>query len=126
MTGRAVPEWIGSHPDAKIPPRVLLRVFLRFDGRCQCGCKRKIGTGEAWQADHRIALVNNGPHSESNLQPVLVEHHKNKTADDVAEKSKTARKRMKHYGIKKSGRPMPGSKASGIRKRMDGTVERRA
>lgn len=32
----------------------------------------------------------------------------------------------KAYGIKtRKGRPMPGSKASGIRKRMDGTVVRR-
>lgn len=29
------------------------------------------------------------------------------------------------FGLKAKGRPMPGSRASGIRKRMDGTVERR-
>lgn len=29
------------------------------------------------------------------------------------------------FGLKRKGRPMPGSRASGIRKRMDGTVERR-
>lgn len=29
------------------------------------------------------------------------------------------------FGLKAKGRPMPGSKASSFRKRMDGTVERR-
>jgi 5-methylcytosine-specific restriction enzyme A len=30
------------------------------------------------------------------------------------------------YGLKRKTRPMPGSRASGIRKRMDGTVEKRS
>src|SRR4051812_9422650 len=30
-----------------------------------------------------------------------------------------------NYGLKPNGRPIPGSRASGLRKRMDGTVERR-
>lgn len=29
------------------------------------------------------------------------------------------------YGLKPKGRPMPGSRASGLRRRMNGTVERR-
>ena len=122
---RAVTEWIGRSDDAKIPDRVLLRVFLAFDGRCQCGCGRRIVSGERWQCDHKVALINGGKHRESNLQPVLTEHHKNKTRDDVAIKAKTYRKRKAHYGIRKSRNPMPGSRASGWRRRMDGRVERR-
>jgi 5-methylcytosine-specific restriction protein A len=30
-----------------------------------------------------------------------------------------------HRGLKKKGRPMPGSRASGIKRKMDGTVVRR-
>ena len=29
---RALPEWIGKTPDAKVPPRVRLRIFLREGG----------------------------------------------------------------------------------------------
>lgn len=122
---RSVPEWIGATPDTPVPPRVRLRVFQRFDGVCQLS-KRKIMAGEAWEADHKVALCNGGENRESNLVPVLRAKHREKTAEDVAEKAKVDRIRKKHLGIKtKSGRPMPGSKASGIRKRMNGKVERR-
>lgn len=123
---RSVPEWQGKTDDAKIPPRVLLRVFLRFDGRCQCGCNRKIVSGERWQGDHKIALINGGAHRENNLQPILIEHHKTKTAQDVAEKSKTYSVRKRHYGIKtRTSRPLPGSRASEWKKKVSGEWVRR-
>lgn len=125
MTPRSLPEWQGKSPDAHIPPRVRLRIFDRYKGRCQCGCNRKIRPGEAWDCEDTIAIINGGERRESNLKPWLREHHKGKTARDVAEKSRTYRKRKANLGIKTSRRPFPGSKASGFRKRMDGTVERR-
>ena len=123
---RAVPEWIGKNSDSNPPPRVRLRVFDRYEGRCQCGCNRKILAGEAWELEDTIAVVNGGERRESNFKPWLKEHHKGKTAQDVREKSIVRRKRMKSIGIApKKGRPFPGSKASGLRKRMNGEVERR-
>lgn len=100
-SGRSVPEWIGRTPDSKIPPRVRVRVFMRDDGRCQCGCGRRITVGDKWQTDHRIALTNGGENRERNLFTLLTAHHKVKTRADVAEKSKVARMRAKHLGIKK-------------------------
>lgn len=97
---RIIPEWCGRNDNSLIPPRVLLRIFLRFDGRCQCGCDLKIITGQKWQADHKVALINGGEHREMNLQPLLVEHHRNKTRADVAEKARTYKRRLKHAGIK--------------------------
>jgi 5-methylcytosine-specific restriction protein A len=99
---RALPEWIGKSPDSAVPPRVRLRVFDRYEGRCQCGCNRKIMAGERWDCEDTIALINGGERRESNLKPWLTEHHKGKTAQDVAEKSKVYRKRAKHLGIKSS------------------------
>jgi 5-methylcytosine-specific restriction protein A len=123
---RSVEEWVGKTDDTAIPPRVKLRVFDRYGGVCQCGCGRKIRAGEPWDAEHLIALINGGENRERNLGPCVREHHKGKTARDVAIKSKTAAVRMKNLGIKrKSSRPMPGSKASGFRIRMNRTVERR-
>jgi len=98
---RSVPEWIGATDDTKIPDRVKLRVFLRFDGRCQCGCRCKIVSGERWQADHKIALINGGAHRESNLVPLIYAHHLNKTRADVAERSRTYRKRLRDVGLRK-------------------------
>jgi streptomycin 6-kinase len=51
--------------------------------------------------------------------------HGKKTAQDVKHISKAKRLEAKHIGaFRKSGRPLPGSKASGIRKRMNGRIER--
>jgi 5-methylcytosine-specific restriction protein A len=122
---RKVPEWRGKTPDTKIPDRVKDRVFDRFNGICYLA-NRPIAPGEPWDAEHVIAIINGGENRESNLAPALRDKHKGKTAADVAEKSRNYRKRTKHLGIKsKSNRPMPGSKASGIRRRMNGSVERR-
>ena len=54
--------------------------------------------------------------------------HKRKTTTyDIPMLAKGKRVSDKHLGIKaKTSRPIPGSKASGIRKRFDGTVERRS
>jgi 5-methylcytosine-specific restriction protein A len=120
---RAVPEWIGKDDGTAIPQRVRLRVYNKFGGTCQiCFAKEKILGPEF---DHRVALINGGKHAESNLVPVHPKCHKAKTRQDVAEKSATYRTQSHHLGIKKSRNPMPGSKASGWRKRMDGRVERR-
>jgi hypothetical protein len=98
---RALPEWIGKTADSAVPPRVRVRVFDRYEGRCQCGCNRKIMAGETWDCEDTKAIINGGERRESNLKPWLHEHHKGKTAKDVAEKSRVYRKRAKHLGIKK-------------------------
>jgi 5-methylcytosine-specific restriction endonuclease McrA len=122
---RSVPEWIGKTDDAKIPQKVRVRVFDRHSGMCHIN-GRRIRAGERWECDHVIALCNGGQHRESNLAPALTDTHKIKTAADVAEKAKVYRKRAAHLGIKtRKGRPMPGSRASGLKRRMDGTVEKR-
>ncbi len=122
---RTVAEWIADNPDQSIPPRVRLRVFERANKRC-VECTRQIRGGD-WQADHVVALINGGEHRESNLQCLCTECHKRKTAGDVAEKSAIYGTRLKEARIKRPSpwRPMPGTKRSGIKKRMNGIVERR-
>lgn len=103
---RAVSEWIGSSPDAKVPPRVRLRVFDRYGG-FDYWSGRKIMPGDIWQLDHIIALCNGGENRESNLAPLMLEKHKEKTALDVAEKAKVDRIRKKHLGITGPKRAWP-------------------
>lgn len=96
---RSVPEWIGKTPDSAVPPRVRVRVFTRYGGRCQCGCNRLIRPGEAWECEDTVALINGGERRESNLKPWLAGHQKEKTKADVAEKAMVYRKRAKHLGV---------------------------
>ncbi len=93
-------EWTGKTDDDAIPRRVSARVFGAYGGRCYIS-GRIIRSGDGWDCDHIIALINGGEHRESNLAPALRGFHKIKTKADVAEKSRVARKRQKFIGVKK-------------------------
>lgn len=122
---RSTPEWIGKTPDTPVPPHVRVRIFDAHGGKCHIA-KRKIKPGEPWDLDHIKALINGGENRESNMAPALRDKHREKTAADVAEKSRIYRKRAKDIGVTlRRSRPMPGSRASGLKRKMDGTVERR-
>lgn len=94
---RPVPEWIGKHHGVSIPPRIRQRIFDRDSGTCHL-CKQPIKTGETWQADHVIALINGGEHRETNIAPAHGHCHVTKSARDVKEKAKVAKQRGKHIG----------------------------
>ncbi|MCO5156616.1 MAG: HNH endonuclease [Aquamicrobium sp.] len=94
---RPVKEWIGDTDDQRAPPRVRLRVFDRESGKCHI-CRQPI-IGKKWALDHVTALINGGENRESNLKPVHIACHAEKTAADVAEKAKVAARRKAHLRI---------------------------
>ena len=104
---RSVDEWIGKTDDAKVPPRVRLRIFERENSICHI-TGRKIQPGEAWQLEHKVALILGGEHRETNLFPALVEPHKKKTAEEMKVKAKTDAVRKKHIGIIRPKQSIPG------------------
>lgn len=110
---RALAEWIGKTDDAKVPPRVRLRIFEREGGMCHLS-GRKIMPGEPWDLDHKAALINGGQHRETNLFPALRDKHKIKTAADVAEKAKRAAIASRHVG---ATRPKQAIKSAGFQKK---------
>ena len=103
---RATEEWIGKTPDTPIPPRVKLRVFERYEGKCHIS-GRKITVADKWDCDHVKALINGGQNRESNLAPALRDKHKQKTKQDVAEKAKSYAVKSKHLGIAKLKQKIP-------------------
>lgn len=121
---RSTKEWIGKNDDAKVPDYVRLRVFTKHNGICYLS-GREIRAGEAWDLEHVVALSNGGQHRENNLAPALKEPHKQKTIWDRKEKATVDRKRKKFLGITKSKFPMIGSKRSGWKRKMDGSVVKR-
>jgi 5-methylcytosine-specific restriction protein A len=94
---RSLEEWRGKTDDAKVPPRVRARIFLREEGKCWIS-GRKIGPSDVWELDHKVALINGGAHAEHNLFPALKDKHREKTSEDVKLKSKTYRMAAKHNG----------------------------
>jgi 5-methylcytosine-specific restriction enzyme A len=115
---RSVEEWIGKSDDAKVPPRVRLRIFNAHNGICHLS-GRKIAAGEAWELEHVKALILGGEHRENNLAPALIEAHKRKTAMEMKVKAKIDRVAKKHLGIHKA---KSGLSHPHFKKRMDGTV----
>lgn len=111
---RSTNEWIGKTDDSRPPPSVRLRIFARHNGKCHIS-GRQIRPGEAWEAEHIIALCNGGENRESNMAPALVKPHKVKTAADRRQKSKADKKQMANLGIRKRRRTIPG-------RRFDGTA----
>jgi hypothetical protein len=102
-TARCVPEWIGKTPDSKPPAHVRLRIFERYKGVCHWS-NIPIRAGDHWDVDHVKALINGGENRESNMAPILRgKPHKEKTRQDVAEKSRNYRKRAAHLGLKRAG-----------------------
>lgn len=79
------------------------------------------------QYDHIIPDWMGGESTLDNCQVLCAPCHLLKTSRrDVPAIAKSKRIRDKLSGVHtRKGRPMPGTKASRLRKRMDGTVERR-
>lgn len=120
---RSIPEWIGKNDDTPVPPRVKLRVFEKYEGRCYLSGV-KIGPGDKWEIEHVKALCNGGEHRESNMAPVLAITHKEKTRADRRQKAKNDRVRKRHLGIKKPSK-FACSRDSKWKKKLSGEVVRR-
>lgn len=97
---RSTAEWIGASDDADPPARVIVRLSEKQSKRCAvCG---RLLRPKHFDCDHITALINGGRNVESNLQLVCtVPCHSDKTKADVAEKSRTYRKRKANLGVRK-------------------------
>lgn len=99
-----------------------LRFFEEHKGICHI-CERKIQPGEPWDRDHVIPLELEGLDEPSNWRPAHDACHAKKTRQDIKNIRKAQRVKQKHYGIEKTSRkPMPGSRRSKWKRKMDGTT----
>lgn len=96
--------------------------FKHAKGCCET-CGNEIVGGAEY--DHAVPCAVGGTNDFDNCRCLCVRCHRIKTSKvDVPQIAKSVRIFEKRAGVRKT-RPMPGSKRSGLRKRMDGTVERR-
>jgi 5-methylcytosine-specific restriction protein A len=116
---RAVPEWIGRTDNSKVPDRVRIRVFEREGGVCHLSGLPIDKVRDEWDLDHKVALILGGEHRESNLFPALRQHHRKKTAVEMAVKSKIANVKKKNFGLRKS---KAGGFQSRFKKKLNGDV----
>ncbi|BAQ18356.1 HNH endonuclease [Methyloceanibacter caenitepidi] len=102
-------------------------IFVREDGICHICGERIDAVKEPWHADHVIPRAISGKDTLEEYKPAHLDCHGEKTSQDRKDIAKCDRIRADRLGVPKTrkGRPLPGTKASGWKKRMDGSVERR-
>jgi 5-methylcytosine-specific restriction enzyme A len=108
----------------EFPVRIKLAAFQRCGGYCEA-CDAKLFPGR-YAFDHRNPDALTGTPILENCAVLCRPCHADKTAMDMASIAKAKRRQAKHLGIKRApkGPPLPGTRASGIRKRMSGAVEK--
>lgn len=104
------------------------KLFLDQDGRCAGPCGRKLRPGDRAEADHKVSLENGGTNDPDNWQILCAGCHALKTPEDRKQAAKTRAVVTSHVVPTREGkprsRPLPGSRASGVRKRMNGQTEK--
>lgn len=100
-------------------------MFLRHNGIC-CLCGLKIDSVKSSWDEHQNPLWLSGDNSAENRAPAHAKCARLKTAKEATERAKGRDVAEKHFGAKETkSRPMPGSRKSKWKKRMDGTVVER-
>jgi len=102
-----------------------VRVFEAAGGICHL-CNGKITVGERWEVSHDRPLALGGSDTPDNMKPAHYSCHRAQTSEtDIPAIAKAKRRYAKFIGATApKARPLAGSRASGLRKRMNGTVER--
>lgn len=101
-----------------------LKLFIREGGTC-CICRFQIiGHKEAWD-EHIKPLWRDGTNVMSNRGVAHRRCALQKSAKEAEERAKGRRVAQKHFGAKRSKRPMAGSRASKWKKHLDGSVSER-
>lgn len=109
-----------------LSPKQRMQLFVDRGGVC-CICGGKIHVGERWIDEHVNPLSRTGTNDWDNRGIAHEKCARSKTSQEASERSKIRSVATKHFGAgkKRKGAPMPGSKDSKWRKKMDGTVVRR-
>ena len=97
-------------------------VFDDAQGAC-CICHIKIDhLKEKWIVEHLKPLWLGGEDNARNMGPAHYRCAIEKTTKEAPVKAKSDRVRANFLGIKKTTNPIPGSRNTKFKKRMDGTV----
>ena len=97
-------------------------------GGCCESCGKSMRTGDGPEYDHDKPAFYGGGNDFDNCRVLCVSCHSLKTVSYNSHAMPKSRRMIKKAaglrGKKLKGRPMAGTKASGLRKRMNGEVER--
>lgn len=119
---------VGTTERKKLTPTQRLRIWERDKGVC-CLCGLKIdGIRDRWIIEHKRALELGGLDLSENMgvaHQSCADEKTNGPNGDHARAAKAKRAKRMALGLKKSKSPLPGSRSTKWKRKMDGTVERR-
>jgi 5-methylcytosine-specific restriction protein A len=100
--------------------------WLALDATMRVRCNVELRAGNIFYDHHKADGLGGEPTLE-NARVLCKNCHDAKTfGEDNPRMAKADNQRKRNFGIKaRKGRPLPGTKASGLKKKMNGTVERR-
>ena len=122
-------RWIIPEPRNRLTQKQIRDLFVQQDGRC-ANCLQDLTTKGAKEIEfideHVAPLWRGGTNQLSNRQLWCKLCSGDKTSEEATQRAKSNRIITKQIGMKKrKGPPMLGSKASGYKRKMDGTVVKR-
>ena len=119
---------VGTTERHKLTPTKRLRIWERDKGVC-CLCQNKIdGVRDRWIVEHKRALELGGEDADHNMgvaHQACADEKTNGPTGDHARAAKAKRAKRMALGLKKSKTPLPGSRSTKWKRRMDGSVVRR-
>ena len=105
----------------EFPKKVRVKAFERSGGFCE-GCGSRLVPGK-YDYDHVLPAALGGEPTLENCSVKCDPCHGVKTVEDVRRIRKADRQKAAHIGARpKPKRPMPGSKHSKWKRKMDGSV----
>lgn len=112
----------------EFPARVRALAAKRSNGFCEgegCGVELRVG---GYHYDHDVPDGLGGEPTLENCRVLCRPCHDEKTRREDVPRIAKADAQRNHIvlGIKRQSRPIAGSRASGLKKKFDGTVERRS
>jgi 5-methylcytosine-specific restriction endonuclease McrA len=111
---------LGTTPRGHLSAKRKLKIWEKEKGLCMlCGCRLFSGRVVF---EHVRALELGGDDEDHNIRLTCIPCAGEKTRDDHSRAAKAKRVKSKHLGLKKSKNPLPGSKGSKWRRKIDGTI----
>ena len=125
---RKVDEWVGRTDDSELSNEAYARLWRAQKGRCP-KCTRFLRVGNITK-EHLVPIWGGGENRESNIQLwCSVPCSSNKTAEEAPRRARADRQLARHLNLRTKKqrycRPLPGTKRSGWKHKLNGQWERR-
>ncbi|AWN41421.1 HNH endonuclease [Methylobacterium durans] len=116
------PEDISTTRRSCLSPRRRLQAWERTNGKCVVCGDRIDGARDRWIIEHIRALELGGADELDNMGPAHEACGREKTRDDHARAAQAKRQKLRHIGAAAPERPLPGSRTSPLKRKLNGTV----